>query len=363
MSNESFWALPSGLEVDVFEAAMYLEHFGFKVEPFEIAPNSDFLYLSKAHKKAFTYLNYALWNKDTFTLLTGDIGSGKTILLQHLLKTMPDTAEVVTLYQTQLSPYELLYVIAEQLKLVAGEELPKPKLFNLINEYILHSEKNIVLVIDEAQSFSRETLEELRLLAGMDILNARTNINIILCGQPELKKIVESGALEQLNQRIKLRFHLISLDFNETKEYISFRINKAGQKLEIFTLDAIKKIYEITNGLPRLINVIADTALTCGYADGFYAISSKQICEAQQELGWNGSQRAQADNKLGAPNNVVELGAGGEQAIKNISGSIEPVIHNIERHLASIAGSLMQLAEGQEKNKDSKDDDLSKVSR
>ena len=249
---------------------MYLEHFGFEIEPFEIAPNSHFLYLSRAHKKAFTYLNYALWNKDAFTLLTGGIGSGKTILLQHLLKTMPNTAEVVTLYQTQLSPYELLYAIAEQLGLVSEERMQKPKLFRIINTYLLESKKNVVLIIDEAQSFSRETLEELRLLAGLDIINAKTNINIILCGQPELKQIVESGALEQLNQRIKLRFHLTHLDFNETKEYISFRVQKAGQKLEIFTMDAIKRIYDVTNGLPRLINVIADTALTCGYADGFY---------------------------------------------------------------------------------------------
>lgn len=319
---------------------MYLEHYGFKVEPFEIAPNSDFLYLSRGHKKAFTYLNYALWNKDTFTLLTGDIGSGKTILLQHLLKTMPTTAEVVTLYQTQLSPYELLYVIAEQLKLVSGEQLPKPKLFQLINDYILESDKNIVLIIDEAQRFSRETLEELRLLAGIDILSSKTNINIVLCGQPELKSIVESGTLEQLNQRIKLRFHLTPLDFNESKEYITFRVQKAGQKLEVFTLDAIKKIYEVTNGLPRLINVIADTALTCGYADGFYAISSKQVDEAKQELGWDKhpprliweEQKNTESNVVALQRNVI----GNAESLDNLEASV----NKIEKHLADIANSL-----------------------
>lgn len=325
---------------------MYLEHFGFVVEPFEIAPNADFLYLSKAHKKAFTYLNYALWNKDTFTLLTGEIGSGKTILLQHLLKTMPATAEVVTLYQTQLSPYELLYVIAEQLGLVSGEEVPKPKLFQLINDYILESNKNIVLIIDEAQSFSRETLEELRLLAGMDIIRSKTNINIILCGQPELKNIVESGTLEQLNQRIKLRFHLTHLDFNETKEYVAFRVRKAGQKLDIFTSDAIKRMFEITNGLPRLINVLADTALTCGYADGFYAISSKQVDEAQKELGWD-AQPPVVSPATGraAGSNVVRFTK--ESSDREVIGvGLEESINRIEVHLADIAASLKLLVQG-----------------
>ena len=323
---------------------MYLEHFGFEIEPFEIAPNSHFLYLSRAHKKAFTYLNYALWNKDAFTLLTGGIGSGKTILLQHLLKTMPNTAEVVTLYQTQLSPYELLYAIAEQLGLVSEERMQKPKLFRIINTYLLESKKNVVLIIDEAQSFSRETLEELRLLAGLDIINAKTNINIILCGQPELKQIVESGALEQLNQRIKLRFHLTHLDFNETKEYISFRVQKAGQKLEIFTMDAIKRIYDVTNGLPRLINVIADTALTCGYADGFYAISSKQVEEAVKELGWDmhPPQLSGQDSRR-VSSNVISLQTNSEYSPENIE-NLEAIAKRIEHHMASIASSLKQLA-------------------
>lgn len=333
---------------------MYLEHFGFSVEPFEIAPNSRFLYLSRAHKKAFTYLNYALWNKDAFTLLTGDIGSGKTILLQHLLKTMPNTAEVVTLYQTQLSPYELLYVIAEQLGLVASEDMPKPKLFGLINAYILDSKKNIVLIIDEAQSFSRETLEELRLLAGIDIVNSRTNINIILCGQPELKQIVESGALEQLNQRIKLRFHLTHLDFNETKEYLTLRVTKAGQNLEIFTLDAIKKIYELTSGLPRLINVIADTALTCGYADGFYAISSKQVEEAKRELGWDvHPPKLTWEEGKSKESNVVALPGAAVSEPQDLN-KLETSVNKIESHLADIANSLRQLTSAEQPDKSTK---------
>lgn len=321
---------------------MYLEHFGFSREPFDIAPNSDFLYLSKAHNKAFTYLSYALWNKDTFTLLTGEIGSGKTILLQHLLKTMPASAEVLTLYQTQLTPYELLYVIAEQLRLVSGQDLPKPRLFQLLNEYIRQSTKNIVIVVDEAQSFSRETLEELRFLAGVDIFNAKTNVNIILCGQPELKGIVEGGALEQLNQRIKLRFHLTPLGFDETKKYLRFRINKAGQKLEIFTMDAVKKIYELTGGVPRLINVLADTALTCGYVDGFYAISSRQVGEAIVELGWDKQAPIKSREDKRKASNVVELqrNTGDGPPSKDMMTAI----NRIESHLADIADSLKQLA-------------------
>ncbi len=333
---------------------MYLKHFGFNVAPFELAPNADFLYLSKGHKKALTYLNYALWNKDAFTLLTGDIGSGKTILLQHLLKTMPSAAQILTLYQTQLSPYELLYVIAEKLGLVTTEQPPKPKLFELINQYLLTSEKNVVLVIDEAQSFSRETLEELRLLAGMDMTTARTSINIILCGQPELKDIVENGELEQLNQRIKLRFHLNPLDYDDTKKYILYRTAGAGQRHEVFTQDAIKRMYELTGGLPRLINMLADTALTCCYADGLYAVSSKEINEAAEELGWDTTKnRSAGEEKKDRQKNtgdqgskVVELPRSGEADTKPSLDmeKFEGALERIEYHLEDIAASLRKLA-------------------
>lgn len=323
---------------------MYLEHFGFNREPFDIAPNSDFLYLSKAHKKAFTYLSYAVWNKDTFTLLTGEIGSGKTILLQHLLNTLPKSAVVLTIYQTQLSPYELLYDIAEQLGLVSGEEVPKPRLFQLLNNCILNSRKNIVIVVDEAQSFSVKTLEELRLLAGIDIRNAGTNINIVLCGQPELKGLVEGGELEQLNQRIKLRFHLTPLDFSETREYVRYRTRKAGQKLDVFTLDAIKKIYEFTGGVPRLINVLADTALTCGYADGFYAVSARQVIDARSELGWDkhpprSSKPQSGKNAKGKVVDLQRVRAGDAQFNRELALTV----NRMERHLFDIAHSLRQL--------------------
>jgi general secretion pathway protein A len=322
---------------------LYLQHFKFYREPFGIAPNADFLYLSKAHKKAFTYLNYALWNKDAFTMLTGDIGSGKTILLQHLLNTMPVTAQVITIHQTQLSPYELLYAIAEQLDLVSGQVVPKPNLFQLLNNYIVQTDKHIVIVVDEAQSFSRETLEELRLLAGADIINTHAIINIILCGQPELKILVEGGSLEQLNQRIKLRFHLTPLSFQETREYICFRVNKAGQKLEIFTLNAVKKIYEFTGGLPRLINVLADTALTCGYADGFYAISSRQVEEAREELGWHiASPLRPKAQKIKTAGNVVELQRNPTSDVMANKDTVT-AIHKMEAHLADIAHSLRQI--------------------
>lgn len=326
---------------------MYLEHFGFQREPFAIAPNADFLYLSKAHKKAFTYLSYALWNKDAFTMLTGEIGAGKTILLQHLLKTMPRTAEVITIYQTQLTPYELLYNIAEQLRLVSGEDVPKPKLFQLLSERLLQAEKNVVIVVDEAQSFSRETLEELRLLAGIDILNGKTNVNIVLCGQPELRDLVEGGGVEQLNQRIKLRFHLPPLDLEETKEYIRFRVNKGGQKLDIFTLDAVKKIFEATGGVPRLINVLADTALTCGYADGFFAISSRQVEEAIVELGWDTRPpRRPGDKPVSTATNVVELNRVAGDGVVN--KDVAAAVVRIETHLGDIAQSLRQLVMAEE---------------
>jgi len=284
---------------------MYLQHFNFKVEPFALVPDSNFLFLSRTHKKALVYLNYALWNRDNFTLISGAIGTGKTILLQHLLKTVPEDTIIITINQTQISPTELLEVVADQLGFLKQKKQTKASLYKALNRFFAHyGDRSIVFIIDEAQRMPMETIEELRLLVSSDLSKNNININIIFCGQPELRDMIESPELEQLNQRIRLKFDLKKLSYVETIEYIRYRLMRAGQTLDLFSNDSLAQIFQYTSGLPRKINMIADTALTCAFADGVQSITTAQIDDAASELQWEVS-----DNETSLESHVTLPGA------------------------------------------------------
>ncbi len=326
---------------------MYLQHFNFEVEPFALAPDSNFLFLSRTHKKALVYLNYALWNRDNFTLISGAIGSGKTILLQRLLKTVPEDTIVVTINQTQVSPIELLEVVVDQLGLTKPEKPTKPRLYKILKDFFAsHSDKSVVFVIDEAQRMPMATLEELRLLASNDLTETNININIILCGQPELRTMIECPELEQLNQRIRLKFDLKELGSLETIEYIRYRLMRSGQTLDLFSNNSLTRIFQCTNGLPRKINMMCDTALTCAFADGLKSITTAQIDDAASELQW-----AQLDNQtildreVSSPEaeKIIRLKPHKKPQLRD-DNEIAKHLQNIEMQLSKIANTLNVLS-------------------
>ncbi len=328
---------------------MYLEHFKFEVEPFALAPDANFLFLSRTHKKALVYLNYALWNRDNFTLITGAIGAGKTILLQRLLKTVPEDTVVITINQTQISPIELLEVVVDQLELERPEKPTKAKMYRLLKDFFLsHSNKSIVFVIDEAQRMPMATLEELRLLASNDLNDTNININIILCGQPELKMMIECSELEQLNQRIRLKFNLQELGSLETIEYIRYRLMRAGQTLDLFSNNSLTRIYQYTKGLPRKINMMCDIALTCAFADGLNSITTAQIDDAASELQWpQPDNETMLDREIASPDaEIIRLKPAKKDNMK-VSGNVEQYLRNIEMQLSKIANSLQMIAKNQ----------------
>lgn len=267
---------------------MYLDHYGFNILPFELPPNLDFLYLGQEHKKALVHLRYALLNQDSFTLITGEVGAGKTILLQRLLRSIPKEKKVITVYQTQISPFDLIYTIAAQLGLIVDEKVSKGALLTKLTNYLNcpTNDRSIVIVVDEAQRMPLDTLEELRMLGGVSNHMPNTDINIILCGQPELRKIIQKPQLEQLHQRIKIKFHLTTLDLKETRNYIKYRLKCAGQFSVLFSDESMSAIFAFTHGLPRRINLLADTALACGFTDGSKTVGLQQIKDAVSELGW-----------------------------------------------------------------------------
>lgn len=273
---------------------MYLQHFGLEQQPFQLTPDADFLYLSKAHNRAKSYMEYTVWNRDGFVVITGEIGSGKTTLIQQLLRTVDENVLIARIYQTQLNEIEFFQAILHELGLDpfnAG----KVELISMLNNFLLEQYaqgRQVILIVDEAQNLSKRVLEELRMLTGMETDEERI-LNLILVGQPELKNLLDAPGMEQLSQRIRFRFHLAALDEDDIQNYINHRLEVAGiQKNKSNTIPKIIKdecipvIYRYTGGIPRLINSLCDTALICAFVENKKTVTSNTIEEAVNELQW-----------------------------------------------------------------------------
>lgn len=268
---------------------MYESFYGMNDKPFSIIPNPELVYGSKRHKQGLTYLNYALADDIGFVLFTGGIGTGKTTLLRRFLtETTPDI-DIANVFNTNVSGLELLQFILREYDISPVPD-NKVECINALNDYcIANFSKNrrTLLIVDEAQNLSKEALEEVRLLSNLQSRN-QSLLQIILCGQPELKEIVNAPGLEQLAQRIGVRYHLTPLNREETGEYIRFRLEAAKAKNpDLFTEEALDLIYEHTHGTPRAINILCNTALVYGFADEAPAITKEIVEQVIEESGGN----------------------------------------------------------------------------
>ncbi len=268
---------------------MYLEFFDLQQTPFSITPDPEFVYLSQKHEESLAHLIYGVTRGGGagFVQLTGEVGTGKTTISRLFLQKLPADTQAALILNPNITPIELLENIFKEFKLsTRGMKGKLNAMVEKLNEYLLQwwSEgKNTLVIIDEAQSIPRDTLEQLRLLTNLET-DQQKLLQIILIGQPELKQLMQRKDLRQLAQRITSRFHLQPLSKTETQAYIHHRIAVSGGAKDLISNHAINPIYQQTTGIPRLINVLCDRALLVAFAAESKTISPKHVKQAIAEV-------------------------------------------------------------------------------
>ena len=267
---------------------MYLNQFGFQEKPFHITPNPRFIFLSKNHKDAFAHLLYGLQQRVGFLSLTGEVGTGKTTVLRTLLGQLEDGEYSLALILNPcLSALELMETIHREFSIPCEEGQNIGQLHESLNRFLLAQREQgitVVLVVDEAQNLEPAVLEQLRLLSNLETETDKL-IQMVLVGQPELEALFERKDLRQLRQRLMVRYRLLPMNEEDTEAYIRHRLKVAGWKGgSLFDRGALRSIFRLTGGTPRLINILCDRALLVAYSQDLDSVDSRVIRSAQGEL-------------------------------------------------------------------------------
>jgi general secretion pathway protein A len=281
---------------------MYLDLFKLHELPFRLSPDPQFLYLSKQHARAKAYMESTIWFTDGFVVITGEIGAGKTTLIETFLRELQADVVVAQINQTQLSPTAFLQTVLVQFGF-SPFNMKKPEVLATLNQFLTEqhaSGRKVLLIIDEAQNLSSRVLEEVRMLSGVETTKEKV-LRIILAGQPELNDKLNSHELLQLTQRVRLRFHLSALSREETSSYVEHRLEVAGsQGRHIFDEDTFPVIFKYTGGTPRLINTLCDTSMMSAFGRDRDTVGLDDVEAAIRELQW--VEFTSGTNKMRAPN-------------------------------------------------------------
>lgn len=269
---------------------MYEKFYNFSEKPFNITPDSRFFFPSPKHTEALNSLIYAISERRGFVVITGEIGAGKTTVCRTLLNKLDINTKVALVTNTHLTPRELIAQILEEFE-IEHKGGTKQKLLSHLNEFLIRQlaqDTNVVLIIDEAQNLAPKVLEEVRMLSNLETEKEKL-IQIILLGQPQLRIKLEKQCLEQFKQRIAVYYHICGLNKQEAEEYIFHRLKVVSSNgvMEIFDQKAIELIYNYSRGIPRIINLLCDSALLSGYIYDTKKITEKIVNEAAEERDFN----------------------------------------------------------------------------
>jgi general secretion pathway protein A len=288
---------------------MYLELFKLRELPFRLSPDPQFLYLSKQHARAKAYMESTIWFTDGFVVITGEIGSGKTTLIESFLKEIQRDVVVAQIGQTQVSVVDFLQSVLVQFGF-SPFKMKKAELIATLNQFLIEqyaAGRKVLLIVDEAQNLSLKVLEEIRMLSGVETTKDKV-LRIILAGQPELNQKLDAPELIQLAQRVRLRFHLGTLSDVEMHAYIHHRLEVAGAAdRQIFAEDTYAEIFRFTGGVPRLVNTLCDTAMLSAFGQERDHVTLSDIQESLEELRWHEPQ-----NRARTPTAAQGTNGGGQ---------------------------------------------------
>ncbi|MCX7793029.1 MAG: AAA family ATPase [Thermodesulfovibrionales bacterium] len=270
----------------------YLDFFGLKEDPFKLTPDPEFFYPSEIHRTGLGSMEYIAKQKEGFCVITGEPGTGKTTLIRKFIEDWRDKAEIALILTPQLNSHELFIAILEDLGVKCPGET-KHDAIKKLRDYLLEktaAQRPVLIFIDEAQDLPDDSLEELRLLSNIET-NTEKLLQIILIGQPELEEKLRSHKLRQLNQRVSVKLELKPLSLEDTRQYINWRLTKAGKGSIEFRDSAIRSIHRYSKGTPRLINLIASRSIMSAWLKGDRVIRSTHVETAVESLNIEGIKK------------------------------------------------------------------------
>lgn len=274
---------------------MYEKYYGLTSKPFEITPDPGFFFFSEKHQEALAHLKYAVREGKGFSLITGEVGTGKTTLVHMLLSNLGQNVRTANIFNPVMSPGDFITYVCIDLGIKTTTDKSRGHNLMLLYNFLLdcfNKNQLVFLIIDEAQCMNPKILEEVRLLTNFETSKSKL-LHIILLGQPELNETLAETRFRALKQRITVRYNLSEFNFNETKEYIKYRLKKAGSRnLSLFDKSSIKEIYKYSKGTPRLINIVCDNALIIGFSRNLRRIGKPVVLEAIRDLeGLQGNKK------------------------------------------------------------------------